>query len=163
MAPSAGEVRRDGAQCMEVADMVVRFPMWGRPIAIAFLAAAVLVPHLLTVANSAYAFGFGASLVALEYVWRHVPKAVRGENIAWGVALGFLFFAASDAAGLPNGLVGPLFLLGAVLLSVYTFRRYPSYGLEPDAGTRISGLVILLASMWALIMLVRTLQTWPPW
>lgn len=148
---------------MDVADMEVRFRMWGRPIAIAFLTAAVLVPHLLTVAASAYAFGFGASLVALEYVWRHVPKAVRAESIAWGVALGFLFFAATDAAGLSNGLVGPLFLLAAVLLNVYAFRRYPSYGVEPDAGTRISGLLILFAAMWGLIMLIRTLQNWPPW
>ncbi len=143
--------------------MDVRFAKWGRPVSVAFLIAAVLVPHLLASAASAYAFGLGASMVALEYVWRHMPAAVRGESIAWGVALGFLFFAATDAADLSNGLVGPLFLFVAVLLSVYSFRKYPSYGLEPDAGTRISGLIVLFASMWGLIMLVRTLQNWPPW
>lgn len=160
---TAGDVRRDGAERMDVADLDVRFPMWGRPVAVAFLVAAVLVPHLMPTEPTRYAFAFAATLVALEYVWRHVPKTVRGESIGWGVALGFLFFPAADAAGLSNGVVGPLFLLAAVLLSVYTFRRYPSYGLEPDAGTRISGLLILFAAMWGLIMLVRTLQNWPPW
>lgn len=143
--------------------MDVTFTRWGRPVAVSFLLAGVLVPHLLTQTASKYAFGLGASLVAIEYVWTHVPRAIRSESIGWGIALGFLFFGLVDGAGLSNGLSGPLLLLGAVLANVYSFRSYPSYGLPPDAGTRISGLLALLAAMWGVIMLVRTLQNWPPW
>jgi hypothetical protein len=148
---------------MELAPLKVRFRHWGPWVAGFFLAAAVVVPHAALGSRAVYAFGLAASLVALEYVWSHLTRGVRGESVAAGVVLGALFFGVVDGVGLANGAAGPLLFVLAALASAATFRPTLPQPEPVGTRTRIVGMLVVLASMWATIMMVRMLQRWPPW